>query len=75
MVEEERQKSAGRARVAKDSIDMTDINIKESEMNALADQALADFAAREGLALEGAPAAAPAPRAMGGASEGAAEKN
>ena len=75
MVEEERQKSAGRARVAKDSIDMTDINIKESEMNALADQALADFAAREGLALEGAPAAAPAPRAMGSASEGAAEKS
>ena len=52
MVEEERTKAAGRARVAKDAIDMTDVNLKESEQNALADQALADFAAREGLALE-----------------------
>src|SRR5215470_7493017 len=52
MVEEERNKSAGRARVAKDSIDMTEVNLKESEQNALADQALADFAAREGLTLE-----------------------
>lgn len=76
MVEDERQKAAGRARVAKDSIDMTEINIKDSEMNALADQALADFAAREGLALENAPAAPAASRAMGSvASEGGAEKN
>jgi phage shock protein A len=74
MVEEERTKSAGRARVAKDSIDMSDVNLKESEQNALADQALADFAAREGITLESsAPQAAP--RAMGSASEGAAEKN
>ena len=35
MVEEERTKAAGRARVAKDSIDMTDIKLQESEMNAL----------------------------------------
>lgn len=55
MVEEERTKQAGRARVAKDSIDMTDINLKEAEQQALADQALADFAAAEGLTLEGAP--------------------
>jgi hypothetical protein len=34
-------------------------------MNALADQALADFAAREGLALPGAEAAEPAARTMG----------
>jgi phage shock protein A len=65
MVEEERSKAAGRARVARDALDMTDVKIKESEMNALADQALADFAAREGLALPGAEAAEPAARTMG----------
>jgi phage shock protein A len=52
MVEEERNKAAGRARVARDSMDMSGIQIKESEQNALADQALADFAAKEGIALE-----------------------
>jgi phage shock protein A len=66
MVEEEREKSAGRARVAKDSIDMGEINLKESEQNALADQALADFAAREGLTLDSGGQAAPAAaRTMG----------
>ena len=79
MVEEERNKAAGRARVAKDSIDMGEVNLKESEQTALADQALADFAAREGLSLDSgqAPAAA-APRAMGSVAdktEGVAEKN
>jgi hypothetical protein len=68
MVEEERTKAAGRARMAKDSIDMSGVEVKEAELNALADQALADFAAREGLSLpEGASAAAPAQRTMGGA--------
>lgn len=52
MVEEEREKAAGRARVARDSLDTTGINMKEAEQKALADQALADFAAREGIALE-----------------------
>jgi phage shock protein A len=65
MVEEERTKAAGRARVAKDSLDMTDVNVKEAELEALADQALADFAAKEGISLEGKAAAAPAERAMG----------
>jgi phage shock protein A len=75
MVEEERTKAAGRARVAKDSVDMTEVNLKEGEMNALADQALADFAAKQGVTLEPAQAApaAAAPRAMG--SEGVAEKS
>jgi phage shock protein A len=79
MVEEERSKAAGRARVAKDSIDMGEVTLKESEQNALADQALADFAAREGIALDsgqsgGAPAAS---RSMGStpAAEGVAEKS
>jgi phage shock protein A len=64
MVEEERTKAAGRARVARDSMDMSNIQLKESEQNALADQALADFAAKEGIALDppaAANAASPAP--------------
>jgi phage shock protein A len=52
MVEEERTKAAGRARVARDSMDMSGVQLKEAEQNALADQALADFAAKEGIALE-----------------------
>jgi hypothetical protein len=69
MVEEERTKAAGRARIAKDSVDMTGVDIKEAEMTALADQALADFAAREGISLPDDAAAAPAPRSMGKESE------
>ncbi|HRN60262.1 MAG TPA: PspA/IM30 family protein, partial [Chiayiivirga sp.] len=65
MVEEELTKQAGRARVAKDSIDMGEINLKEAEQQALADQALADFAAAEGLTLEGAPLPQPTERSMG----------
>jgi len=52
MVEDERTKAAGRARVARDSLDMSGVQLKEAEQNALADQALADFAAKEGIALE-----------------------
>ena len=52
MVEEDRQRASGRARVARDSLDVTGFNMKEAEQKALADQALADFAAKEGLALE-----------------------
>lgn len=54
MVEEERTKAAGRARVARDSLPMQDIAVQEAEQKALADQALADFAAKEGIALEAA---------------------
>jgi phage shock protein A len=67
MVEEERTKAAGRARMARDSIDMTGVEVKEAELNALADQALADFAAKEGISLPGAAAAEPAARTMGAA--------
>ena len=59
MVEEEREKAAGRARVARDSLNTDEFTIKEGEQKALADQALADFAAKEGLALE-APEGTPA---------------
>lgn len=52
MVEEDRQKAAGRARVARDSLDTSDIHMKDAEQKALADQALADFAAKEGIAVD-----------------------
>lgn len=65
MVEEDRTAAAGRARLARDSMDMSEVKLKEAEQNALADQALADFAAREGISLEGAGAAPPAARSMG----------
>ena len=56
MVEEERNKAAGRARVARDSLSAGDFAVKEAEQKMLADQALADFAAKEGIALESEPA-------------------
>src|SRR4030095_3978121 len=65
MVEEERTKAAGRARVAKDSIDMTNVEVQEAELNALADQALADFAAREGISIAGTTTPAPPTRTVG----------
>lgn len=61
IVAEERQKAAGRARVARDSMDMSSVNLKDAEQQALADQALADFAAQEGIALEPATPVAPQP--------------
>ncbi len=59
MVEEERSIAAGRARVARDSVDVTGIQMKETEQKALAAHALAEFAAKEGIALPGAPEAVP----------------
>ncbi|MCS7033236.1 MAG: PspA/IM30 family protein [Phycisphaerae bacterium] len=52
MVEEEREKAAGRVRVARDSFNTAEIQMKEAEQRAMAEQALADFAAREGIVLE-----------------------
>ena len=52
IVETEREKAAGRARVAKDSMSMADFALKEAEQRALADQALAEFAAHAGITLE-----------------------
>src|SRR6516165_4361774 len=60
MVSEERTQAAGRARVARDSMNMADVEVKDNEQKALAAQALADFAAREGLAITPAPEATPA---------------
>jgi phage shock protein A len=55
MVETERDKASGRARVARDSLNTGDFVLKEAEQKALADQALADFAAKEGIVLDPAP--------------------
>lgn len=52
MVEEERTKAAGRARVAKDALNLGDVEQKASEQDALAEMALAEFAAAEGIELE-----------------------
>ena len=61
MVEEENTKAAGRARVARDSLDTTRFKEKASEREALEDIALADLAAELGMAVPGTatPAAAP----------------
>jgi phage shock protein A len=55
---ERRDKAAGRARVAGSSIDTSEIELKESEQLALADQALADFEMAYGIQ---APATAATP--------------
>ena len=47
MVQEERYKAAGRVRVAVDSLDMNDVHLKEAEQQALAEQALEQFEAKE----------------------------
>ena len=69
MIHEEKSKAAGRVRVAHDSLDSSGVLLKEAEQHALADQALADFAAREGIALEPSPslpqAVAPPTKTMG----------
>ena len=59
IVEEERSKAAGRVRVARDTLDTSGVMVKEAEQKALADQALADFAAKEGIALDLAASADP----------------
>lgn len=68
MVSEERDKAAGRARLARDTMDMSGVQLKDAEQQALADQALADFAAREGIPLGEAPAQ-PVEKTMGSVRE------
>jgi phage shock protein A len=57
MVEEERQIVAGKARMARDTLMTADTQLQEAEQAALAEQALADFAAQEGITLGGPGAA------------------
>lgn len=58
LVDEERTKAAGRSRVARDSMDLSEINIKENEQEALQDMALAEFAAEQGIAIDSSDATA-----------------
>jgi phage shock protein A len=76
---ERRDRAAGKARVAASSIDTAEVELKEAEQEALADQALTEFAAAYGLEMpaaeadkDKAPAAAEPPvKEMGpGVSEG-----
>jgi phage shock protein A len=53
MVREEKDKALGRSRVARDSIDSTELRTMESERQALEELALADFAAESGIVLDG----------------------
>jgi phage shock protein A len=52
IVDEERDKAAGRARVARDSLDVSEIAAIEAEQGAMEEMALADFAAAEGLVMD-----------------------
>lgn len=52
IVREEREEAKGRARVAKDSIDTTELNAMEAERTALEELALAEFAAESGIVIE-----------------------
>lgn len=51
LLEERRDKAAGKARVASGSIDKSEIVMKENEMEALGDAALAEFAAMNGISI------------------------
>jgi len=51
MVEEQRARAKGKSRVARDALEMGDVDAQIAEQEALAEAALADFAAREGIAL------------------------
>lgn len=52
MVREEKEKAKGRARVAKDSIDTSEVDRIKTENSALEELALADFAAEAGIVLD-----------------------
>ena len=47
MVNDERYKEAGRVRVAIDSLEINDVNLREAEQEAMADEALANFEAQQ----------------------------
>jgi phage shock protein A len=58
---ERRDKAAGRARVASTSIDIKEVELKEEEQKALAEQALVEFEAAYGFKTPAAEGEAPAP--------------
>lgn len=61
--------SAGKARLAKDMVDMDTIREKENERKALEQNALAEFLASQGIQAQGAESAPPATKEMGPLSE------
>ena len=65
-LKERRDKAAGRARVASTSIDTSKVELLQAEQEALADQALAEFAAAYGMEVPAAaePVASEAPAAV-----------
>lgn len=65
MVTEDLTKAAGRARVARDSIDTSELQAQAHEQKAMEDMALADFAAAEGISLGGQAQSAPAQTEQG----------
>ena len=69
IVEEERTKAAGRARVAKDALNLGEVEEKAAEQDALAEMALAEFAAAEGIELEQSGSAGAADSAAEGSAE------
>jgi len=60
---ERRDKAAGRARVAASSVDITEVELKEAEQDALAEQALAEFETAYGFATPKAEAETAPPEA------------
>ena len=52
MVTEEREKARGRARVARDAMDTTELDAMEAERDAMEELALAEFAAEAGIVLD-----------------------
>lgn len=55
MVTEEREKARGRARVARDAMDTTELDAMEAERDAMEELALAEFAAEAGIVLDEGP--------------------
>ena len=53
LLEERRDKAVGRSRVAAGSYDNSNVTMKEAEMEALGDAALAEFAAMNGISMPG----------------------
>jgi phage shock protein A len=66
-LDERLEQATGKAMVARDSTDTSEIQMKDTEMKALEQQALAEFAASAGMEMPGlgAPLEAPRSKAMG----------
>ena len=62
-LQERRDKAAGKARVAASSVDIKDVELKEAEQNALAEQALPEFESAYGFATPPPAQLPPKPRA------------